>query len=82
MFADDQNYADPLRNFARQEFSKIIPMYEAKALFANIDNIVPASALFSHDLDEMLKARTGPSTIGDLCLKHVSYRGFSNYRVG
>ena len=66
-----QSYADPLRNFARQEFSKIIPLYEAKALFANIDNIIPASAAFSHDLEAMFAAGAGPSTVGDVCLKHV-----------
>ncbi len=47
-------------------------MYEAKALFANIDNIVPASIAFSQDLDEMFNARTGPDTVGDICLRHVS----------
>jgi hypothetical protein len=68
---DVQNYADPLRNFARQEFSKIIPMYEAKTLFTNIDAIVPSAAAFLQDLEKMHEEGSGPSTIGDVCLRHV-----------
>lgn len=70
--ADVQNYADPLRNFARQEFSKIIPMYEAKTLFTNIDAIVPSAAAFLNDLEKMQEEGSGPSTVGDVCLRHVS----------
>ena len=66
-----QNYADPLRNFARQDFSKIIPMYEAKTLFTNIDAIVAASKLFLEDLEKMWASAQGETTVGDICLRHV-----------
>jgi hypothetical protein len=67
-----QSYADPLRNFARQDYTKIIPLYEAKALFTNIDAIVVASEVFSRDLEHLFAAGSGSEIIGDVCLRHVS----------
>jgi len=71
-FTDAQSYADPLRKFAKDEMSKIIPLYEAKTLFCNIDAIVPAAAVFLADLEAMFDAGMGSSTVGDVCLRHVS----------
>ena len=44
----------------------IVPVYEAKTLFANIDQIVTAAFTFMMDLD-----RATPETVADVCLKHV-----------
>lgn len=52
--------------------SKIIPLYEAKTLFCNIDAIVPAAAVFLADLEAMFDAGTGPTSVGDVCVRHVS----------
>lgn len=69
-----QSYADPLRKFAKEEMSKIIPLYEAKTLFTNIDAIVPAAAVFLADLEAMYTSGHGAATVGDVCLRHVSVR--------
>lgn len=45
----------------------IVPVYEAKTLFANIDQIVTAAFTFMMDLD-----RATPETVAEVCLKHVS----------
>jgi hypothetical protein len=45
----------------------IVPVYEAKTLFANIDQIVTAAFTFMMDLD-----RATPDTVAEVCLKHVS----------
>jgi hypothetical protein len=45
----------------------IIPVYEAKTLFANIDQIVTAAFTFSSELD-----RATPVTVAEICLRHVS----------
>jgi hypothetical protein len=45
----------------------IVPVYEAKTLFANIDHIVTAAFTFMMDLD-----RATPDTVAEVCLKHVS----------
>jgi len=70
--ADNQSYADPLRKFARDDMSRIIPLYEAKTLFCNIDVIVSAAALFLADLEAMFSTGAGPATVGDVCIRHVS----------
>jgi hypothetical protein len=51
--------------------SKIIPPYEAKTLFTNIDAIVPAAAVFLADLEAMYNSGQGAATVGDVCLRHV-----------
>jgi hypothetical protein len=66
-----QCYADPLRAFAKDKNTQIIPLYEAKNLFANIDLIVPASHAFLADLEVMWASEQGEATVGDVCLRHV-----------
>ncbi len=68
-------YADPLRKFARRKEEAILPAYEAKTLFGNIDAILPANEAFLEDLELMMTPH-GPQSIGgigDVCLKHVGF---------
>ena len=73
MNALKHSYADPLRTFARTKDTAIIPAYEAKTLFGNIDALIPANEAFLVDLEKMI----GPNGhrlvggIGDVALKHV-----------
>ena len=48
------DYADPLRNFARSKETAILPAYEAKTLFGNIDNLLPVNEAFLTDLEKMM----------------------------
>ncbi|KAK4685638.1 hypothetical protein P7C73_g4506, partial [Tremellales sp. Uapishka_1] len=76
------SYADPLREYARDPNSRIIPLYEAKTLFANIDAIVPASAAFLTDLEAMMFKGSGEVPIGDICLRHLKdLKTFGPYRT-
>ncbi|KAK8843437.1 hypothetical protein IAR55_007094 [Kwoniella newhampshirensis] len=76
------SYADRLRLFARDANQQLIPPYEAKAMFANIEAIVPASAAFLTDLDAMLRTGQGEVTVGDICLRHFKdLRTFDPYRI-
>nr|XP_031862275.1 uncharacterized protein CI109_002240 [Kwoniella shandongensis]KAA5529347.1 hypothetical protein CI109_002240 [Kwoniella shandongensis] len=76
------SYADRLRLFARDPNQQLIPPYEAKAMFANIEAIVPASAAFLTDLDAMLRSGKGEETVGDICLRHFKdLRTFDPYRT-
>ncbi|WWC97695.1 hypothetical protein V866_004579 [Kwoniella sp. B9012] len=60
----------------------LIPPYEAKAMFANIEAIVPASAAFLTDLDAMMQSGRAEDTVGDVCLKHFkNLRTFDPYRT-
>ncbi|KAF9534699.1 hypothetical protein CPB83DRAFT_780431 [Crepidotus variabilis] len=77
------DYADPLRNFARSKETAIIPAYEAKTLFGNIDNLLPVNEAFLTDLERMM----GPNGhqmvggVGDVALKHFKeLRGFELYK--
>lgn len=65
------DYADPLREFSKDKSTQIIPAYEAKNLFANIDQVVVASAAFLVDLEQAWAAGYGPEVVGDICLRHV-----------
>ena len=68
-----QDYADPLRNFARKKEEALIPLYEANTLFANIDQILQVNEAFLNDLERML-APNGERMVGgvgDVALKHV-----------
>jgi hypothetical protein len=68
-----QDYADPLRNFARKKEEALIPLYEANTLFANIDQILQVNEAFLTDLERML-APNGERMVGgvgDVALKHV-----------
>lgn len=76
-------YADPLRQYARSKDTAIIPAYEAKVLFGNIDQIVPSNEAFLRDLEQMMTP-SGPRTIGgvgDVALHHFSkLRTFDCYK--
>jgi len=78
-----QDYADPLRNFSRSKDTAIIPAYEAKTLFGNIDNLLPVNEAFLTDLEKMaapngFKAVGG---VGDVALRHFKeLRGFEQYK--
>lgn len=78
-----QDYADPLRSFARSKETAILPAYEAKILFGNIDNLLPVNEAFLADLEKMI-APNGSKTvggIGDVSLKHFKVlRGFEHYK--
>ncbi|GAA97533.1 uncharacterized protein L969DRAFT_44294 [Mixia osmundae IAM 14324] len=55
-----QDYARPLRDFAKHKEKAIIPLYEAKMLFGNIDVILAANEGFLQDLERvMLSKRRG-----------------------
>ncbi|KAG6903484.1 hypothetical protein C0995_005507 [Termitomyces sp. Mi166 len=77
------DYADPLRNFARNKDTAIIPTYEANTLFGNIDNLIPVNEAFLTDLEKML-GPNGPRTVGgvgDVALRHFKeLRGFEQYK--
>lgn len=69
-----ESYADPLRRFARSKDTAIIPAYQAKTLFANIDALVPVHEAFLADLERMV-GPNGARTVGglgDVAKKHVS----------
>ncbi|KAI0832749.1 hypothetical protein BC628DRAFT_1407153 [Trametes gibbosa] len=76
------DYADPLRSFARSKETAIIPPYEAKTLFGNIDHLLPVNEAFLTDLEKMEKmAHKGGPGVGDVALKHFkTLRGFEHYR--
>ncbi|EKM80039.1 hypothetical protein AGABI1DRAFT_57412 [Agaricus bisporus var. burnettii JB137-S8] len=77
------DYADPLRSFARSKDTAIIPAYEAKTLFGNIDNLLPVNEAFLMDLEKM-QAPNGSRTVGgvgDVALRHFKeLRGFEQYK--
>ncbi|KAH8094910.1 hypothetical protein BXZ70DRAFT_1066217 [Cristinia sonorae] len=77
------DYADPLRTFARSKSTAIIPPYEAKTLFGNIDQLLPVNEAFLEDLEKMMRP-DGLRTvggIGDVALKHFKEsRGFEHYK--
>lgn len=77
------DYADPLRNFARSKDTAIIPSYEAKTLFGNVDSLLPVNEAFLTDLEKMM-APNGARTVGgvgDVALRHFKeLRGFEQYK--
>ncbi|KAJ6628784.1 hypothetical protein B0H10DRAFT_1989338, partial [Mycena sp. CBHHK59/15] len=77
------DYADPLRNFARSKNTSIIPAYEAKTLFGNVDNLLPVNEAFLTDLEKML-APNGAKVVGgvgDVAIRHFKeLRGFEQYK--
>lgn len=77
------NYADPLRKFSRSRDTAILPSYEAKTLFGNIDNLLPVNEAFLTDLEKMM-APNGAKTVGgvgDVALHHFKQlKGFEQYR--
>ncbi|KAF9226615.1 hypothetical protein BS17DRAFT_775896 [Gyrodon lividus] len=77
------DYADPLRQFSRSKSTAILPAYEAKTLFGNIDNLLPVNEAFLVDLEKMV-AQNGSRNvggIGDVALRHFKdLRGFEHYK--
>ncbi|OWZ53685.1 hypothetical protein C368_04069 [Cryptococcus neoformans 125.91] len=75
-------YADRLRLYSKDPNQQLIPPYEAKAMFANIELIVPASMAFLGDLEGMLRSGHAEDLVGDVCLKHFkTLRTFDPYRT-
>lgn len=78
-----RDYADPLRNFSRSKDTSIIPAYEAKTLFGNLDNLLPVNEAFLADLEQMMVSN-GTRTVvgvGDVALRHFKEsRGFEQYK--
>ncbi|PFH51280.1 hypothetical protein AMATHDRAFT_75013 [Amanita thiersii Skay4041] len=77
------DYADPLRSFARNRDTAIIPLYEAKTLFGNIDNLLPVNEAFLTDLEKMLAPNGARAAggVGDVALRHFKdLRGFEQYK--
>ena len=72
MLTSLQYYAGPLRFFAKQGNTVIIPKYHAKTLFGNIDAVLPAAQTFLSDLEELWTTGQASTLLGDLCLRHVS----------
>ena len=78
-----RDYADPLRQFARNKSTAIIPSYEANILFGNVDHLLPVNEAFLTDLEKMLTPNGAKHVggIGDVALKHFkTLRGFENYK--
>jgi len=77
------DYADPLRKFSRNRDTAILPPYEAKTLFGNVDNLLPVNEAFLADLERMVSP-DGVKTvggIGDVALRHFkTLRGFQHYK--
>ncbi|KAL1406084.1 hypothetical protein Q8F55_007767 [Vanrija albida] len=64
-------YADPLRHFAKKGATVIVPMYEAKILFSNIEAILPAAQAFLKDLEAIYASGEAAARVGDVCLNHL-----------
>ncbi|KAH9938052.1 uncharacterized protein B0H18DRAFT_1099934 [Fomitopsis serialis] len=74
------DYADPLRSFAKNKDTSILPAYEANTLFANIDTLLPVNEAFLEDL-KLVQLPGGPG-VGDVALKHFKIsRGFEHYKM-
>lgn len=77
------DYADPLRKFSRSKETAILPPYEAKTLFGNIDNLLPVNEAFLADLEKMLTpdGSLAVGGVGDVALRHFrDLRGFEHYK--
>lgn len=76
------DYADPLRAFSRSKETAIIPPYEAKTLFGNIDQLLPVNEAFLADLEKMISPDGHEiGGVGDVALKHFKEKkGFENYK--
>ncbi|KAI0787216.1 hypothetical protein BC629DRAFT_1440376 [Irpex lacteus] len=60
----------PLRAFSRNRDTFLIPPYEAKVIFGNIDALVPVNEAFLADLERCSSRRPGVGGIGDVALTH------------
>ncbi|KPV76823.1 uncharacterized protein RHOBADRAFT_8690, partial [Rhodotorula graminis WP1] len=71
-----QDYAAPLREFAKSRSTAIVPLFEANHLFVNIDELVPLAAAFEADLRDVVgrsqrdKASL-PTGFGAIVLHHI-----------
>jgi protein ECT2 len=77
------DYADPLRQFAKNKSTAILPAYEAKVLFGNIDQLLLVNEAFLTDLERMAAPNGARHMggIGDIALKHFKeLRAFEHYR--
>jgi hypothetical protein len=77
------DYADPLRRFSRSKDTSILPAYEAKILFGNIDNLLPVNEAFLMDLEKMMAPNSAITAdgVGDVALRHFKdSRGFEHYK--
>lgn len=79
------DYAKPLREYSRTKDTLIIPPYEAKVLFGNIDQILPVNEALLQDLEKVVEAAGGEfndvAGIAEVALKHFrDLRGFESYR--
>jgi hypothetical protein len=77
------DYADPLRKFSRHKDTAILPPYEAKILFGNVDNLLPVNEAFLADLEKMMAPNAAKTVggIGDVALRHFrDLRGFEHYK--
>jgi protein ECT2 len=51
----------------------VIPLYDAKTLFGNLDAIVASAVVFLADIENIdLSGRVRDRGLGDVCLRHVS----------
>jgi hypothetical protein len=78
-----RDYADPLRKFSRSKDTSILPPYEAKILFGNIDNLLPVNEAFLTDLERMMTPNGLRSVggVGDVAIKHFKQlKGFEHYK--
>ncbi|KAF8592181.1 hypothetical protein K439DRAFT_1626199 [Ramaria rubella] len=76
-------YADPLRTFARTKDTALLPPYEAKTLFGNIDNLLAVNEAFLRDLELMIAPNgfNAVGGIGDVALKHFKdIKAFDCYK--
>ncbi|TIA70445.1 hypothetical protein E3P91_03059 [Wallemia ichthyophaga] len=62
------NYADPLRQFAKHKDTQIINHFDAKSLFANIDQILHINYSFLTELEH-----ANEFNIGNICMSHFPY---------
>lgn len=78
-----ESYADPLRSYARSKDTALIAAYDAKILFGNIDQLLPANEALLHDLEQMLTP-DGAQTVGgvgDVVLYHFrDMKAFECYK--
>ena len=75
-------YADPLRSYSRNKDTALLPPYEAKILFGNLDTIVPTNEAFLQDLESLSGCERGDVGIGDIAIKHFQkLRSFECYRL-
>ena len=66
-----QLYALPLRSYAQNRLEEIIPAFEARQIFGNIEMILPANQAFLKDLQVSLGGTAGKEHWASVTLRHV-----------